>query len=479
MTSPLALNALLPSVVRVYAVVDPRDYEQPWQRQGPHSTTGSGVAVEVDGQLRVLTNAHCVEHEAYVEVRRYGQSCRVEAQVEALGHDCDLALLRVEDKDFSSNVPPVRLGELPGVGDGVSVLGYPIGGERLSVTRGVVSRIDLVRYSQSQRNLLALQVDAAINSGNSGGPVVLEDRLVGLAFQTLDDAEVIGYVIPVPVVKHFLESVARGTSLSFPSLGLVSQALESPAHRRMLGLDGDPRGVLVCGVGYGGTAHGVIREGDVLLSFDGEDIAPDGSVALRNGERIHFSYGVSTRHVGDEVPLTVFREGARRTLTLTLGEPLGLVVQGDWAASADTGPPLEMPAYFVYGGFVFAPVSREYLRTWSDPWWQTGPKDLLSWYEQGVPTAERQQLVVIQKVLADRSNRGFHDLDSVLLREVNGERVSSLRHLVSLVEGADGDYLTLLADDGRRFVIDRAAAEREGARILESYGVPRDRSAGL
>ncbi|RLB45888.1 MAG: serine protease, partial [Deltaproteobacteria bacterium] len=194
-------------MVKVLVVSDPPDYDQPWQTQGAESSTGSGVIVETARGLRILTNAHCVQDHVYVEVRRYGRSKKHVATVEAIGHECDLALLSVDDDVFFQGVTPMAVGPVPELGDTVSVCGFPVGGERVSITRGIVSRIDLVRYEQSQRMLLALQIDAAINSGNSGGPVVRGNQLVGIAFQALEDAEQVGYVIAGPVVTHFLEDV--------------------------------------------------------------------------------------------------------------------------------------------------------------------------------------------------------------------------------------------------------------------------------
>src|SRR5690606_12633997 len=108
---------------------------------------------------------------------------------------------------FFAGTLPIPLGTLPHLSEQVSVCGYPVGGERISITQGIVSRIDLVQYAQSQRRLLAVQIDAAINQGNSGGPVIQDGVLIGVAFQALDDAEKIGYVIAVPVIEHFLEDV--------------------------------------------------------------------------------------------------------------------------------------------------------------------------------------------------------------------------------------------------------------------------------
>ena len=170
------LGGLLRSVVKVLCVSDSPDYDQPWQSHGPTSNSGSGSIITTDQGPRVLTNAHCVSDHVFVEVRRFGKSQKFEAEVQALGHDCDLALLTVEDEEFFEGTTPIVLGHLPRLSERVSVCGYPIGGERLSLTEGIVSRIELVSYAQANRELLAVQIDAAINSGNSGGPVLKDGR---------------------------------------------------------------------------------------------------------------------------------------------------------------------------------------------------------------------------------------------------------------------------------------------------------------
>src|SRR5690606_23070094 len=110
----------------------------------------------------------------------------------AVWHDCDLALLQVEDEGFFDDVPPADIGELPALRDKVSVVGFPIGGEEISITEGVVSRIEVQRYNHSQRHLLAVTVDAAINQGNSGGPVFKNGKVAGIAFQKLTGVDNIG-----------------------------------------------------------------------------------------------------------------------------------------------------------------------------------------------------------------------------------------------------------------------------------------------
>ena len=83
------------------------------------------------------------------------------------------------------------------------VVGYPTGGDNISVTKGVVSRVGFVTYSHAGRRLLAIQTDASINPGNSGGPTMQGNKVVGVAFEAMSNMENIGYSIPITIIKHF------------------------------------------------------------------------------------------------------------------------------------------------------------------------------------------------------------------------------------------------------------------------------------
>ena len=132
-------------------------------------STGSGAIIGCkDGQRYILTNAHVVANETFLEVQRYGERKRFIATVHAVSHQADLALLKVEDKSFFGDVTPLEFGELPHVEQEIVVYGYPMGGNTLSATIGVVSRIEHHLYAHSGESFLAIQVDAAVNPGNSG-----------------------------------------------------------------------------------------------------------------------------------------------------------------------------------------------------------------------------------------------------------------------------------------------------------------------
>jgi S1-C subfamily serine protease len=464
------LGTLKKSVVKVMTVSDMPDYEQPWQTLGAASSTGSGAIVETPQGLHILTNAHVVEDATFIEVRREGQSRKTVAEVVGYGEACDLALLSVEDTAFFEGAMPIPIGELPSLGDPATVLGFPIGGEQLSVTEGVVSRIELTTYVQTERNLLSVQIDAAINPGNSGGPVVLDGKLVGIAFQSLEEAENIGYVIPTPVIQHFLQDVESPPYDGFPYLGLSVQYLESNAHRKYLGLPRSRRGVLVTQVHYGSSCWNVLQRGDVLLKVDGAQIAADGTVKLADGSRIEFQHVPSMRYVGEEISLEVYRAEKHSTHRVTL-RPYRPLVPGR--------TPGGRPSWFAYAGLLFVPFTRAWLETWGESWQSRAPATLVSLYDNGVRTSRAQEVVLLQKVLADKANSGYHELESLQISKVQGRRVRRLSDLARFVDETDDEFVVFDAADRQRIVIDRQLATDRAETILRRYGVPADRSADL
>jgi S1-C subfamily serine protease len=139
------------AVVRIFATTQDPDHESPWQAAVPQSSTGSGVVV---GPGQILTGAHVVANATFVQIQKMYDPDKVVAEVTSVWHDCDLALLTLRDPSFLAGIEPAELGDLPDLRDRVAVIGFPVGGEEISITEGVVSRIEVQRYSHRQRHLL-------------------------------------------------------------------------------------------------------------------------------------------------------------------------------------------------------------------------------------------------------------------------------------------------------------------------------------
>lgn len=455
-----------PQVVRVYCTYQDPDYESPWQSVAPRNSTGSGVVI---GKRQILTGAHVVANATFVQVQRQSDPEKVVARVVAISHDSDLALLEIDDPKFARGIAPARIGDLPRLRDAVQVVGYPVGGEEVSITEGVVSRIEVQRYEHSQRYLLAVTVDAAINDGNSGGPVFARGKVVGIAFQSLPDAELIGEMVPAPVIKRFLDGVRLGKDPRVPGLGITTQQLENPALRNHLGMQRGESGVLVTAVQYGSSGWGKLQRGDVLMSLDGMRIADNGTVRYRGRFRCQFDVVVGDHHVGDRVPARLLRGGKRQNVELLL-EPMQWLVP---RAEFET-----MPSWFVFGGLVFQRLTAEYLRNWGDHWWDKAPKELLHLYHAGNRTPDRQEVVVLAQVLADAVNVGYAPFANDLVVGVNGHRPVDLADFVRVVDAAAGEVVLELSSGGT-LLLDAGGARAAQARILERYHVPGDRSVDL
>ena len=309
--------ATLDCCIKLLVVHAEPSFSLPWTMKRQYQSSSSGFVI---AGRRLLTNAHCVEHHVLVKVKRRDSSDRYLAEVLAVSTEADLALLTVRDEAFwaadaggggGGEAPAVTFApDLPRLQERMSVAGFSVGGVGLSCTAGVVSRIEPQLYAHSGAELLAVQSDAPINSGNSGGPAFQRDgRVVGVSFQSLTDADGVGYIIPMPIVNRFLCDVERhGRYTGFAGLGVSWQKLESHSLRRALGLpEAVSRGVLVARVDPTAPAAAVLRRGDVILAFDGVEVSSDGTVPFRRGERIAFSYLVSQKFVGDSVDLLVLR----------------------------------------------------------------------------------------------------------------------------------------------------------------------------
>ena len=191
------------------------------------SAMGSGFLVEGG---RVITNAHVVADAREILVRRPDQANPYVATIAAVGNDCDLALLQVADPAFAIGLKPLALGDVPRSGSKVLTYGFPLGGQDVSSTAGIVSRVESRGYVHSGIDAhLVVQTDAAINPGNSGGPVVQDGRVVGVAFQGYPGFDNMGFFIPVPVVRHFLADLGDQQLQGLPRLGPLHEP--SPLSR--------------------------------------------------------------------------------------------------------------------------------------------------------------------------------------------------------------------------------------------------------
>ena len=437
--TPAASNAQTNSVVKVFATSRAPDTFKPWVKQSPQESTGSGVVIAGN---RILTNAHVVAYASLVQIQANGSGEKLTATVVAIAPGIDLAVLKLDDESFFKlHAPIARASALPQVKDGVLAYGFPTGGTSMSITKGIVSRIEYASYNFPISGL-RIQIDAAINPGNSGGPAIAEDKMIGLAYSRLSNAQNIGYIIPNEEIELFLADVADGRYDGKPTLLDEVQTLENPALRAFLKLDRSVKGIVVHQP-YRTDADYPLKKWDVITHVGDTPVDDQGMVRAGPDLRVNMRYAVQKLAKDSSVPITVVRGGQSVKFALPLLADRPLVI-----------PDLkgEYPPYFVYGPVVFSKATIQFTSFMNN---NAGSMAAFGFLRSPLitargdaPTPEREELVVISSpFFPHKLAQGYGNATASVIQSVNGVPIRSLAHLVGLLRDTKEEFVTFVADN--------------------------------
>ncbi|HKD55279.1 MAG TPA: trypsin-like peptidase domain-containing protein [Steroidobacteraceae bacterium] len=429
-TTPAIAHEAESAVVKVFSTIRRPDVAHPWTKSSPIEASGSGVVIE---GKRILTNAHVVAYASQVQVQGNQSGDKIAATVEAIAPNIDLAVLKLDDESFFSNRPPLpRASTLPQIKDPVLAYGFPTGGTSLSITRGIVSRIEFVPYGIATSGL-RIQIDAAINPGNSGGPAISNNKMIGLAFSHLANAENISYIIPNEEIELFLKDIADGHYDGKPGIYDELQTLENPALRGFLKLDPAVRGMIVHRPDQT-TADYPLHQWDVITRINDKPIDDEGMVPIGSTLRVGFGYLVQQAARDGTVPLTIVRAGKTQQVRMPVPPHRPLLIdslQGTY------------PSYFILGPMVFERATIETL-------------SLIRTHNQSVmgnplvarlgdrPDAEHEELVVVPAPLFPHAlSKGYMDPTGSIVKSVNGAPVKSLADLVTLLRDLKDEFVII------------------------------------
>lgn len=466
LATPLSASAAGPedSVVKVFATVRYPNPLKPWTKGNAVEVLGSGTVIE---GKRILTNAHLVLYATDVQIQPRRGGNKVEAKVEMLAPEMDLAVLSVKDEKFFAKCPALpRANKLPKVQDNVVVYGFPVGGNDLAVTKGVVSRIDVGRYSQRGFGLI-VQVSAAINPGNSGGPAVVGDDMIGVVFSRMREQQNIGYVIPNEEIDLFLEDVKGGRYRGKPleSAGTEFQHCHNPALRAFLKLGDDEKGVLMIPPRRP-PANYPFKEFDLLTKIGPHEIDNEGMVLLSDDLRVGFYSAFGRLAKGNAVPVTVIRKGKRVETSLAVSNEDNRLIR-DFQG--------EKPSYFIHGPLVFSPAKAGAIS-----WYVTARPDLeniqsplFARYSDYQRFASEELVVVTSPLFAHKITKGYDDPLGQVVAEINGIKVKNLKHLVEIIRDCTDEYLTFrFAEVATEvLVFRREELDKVTEEILEDNGI--------
>ena len=379
-----------------------------------------------------------------------------------ISEEYDLALIELEDKSFFNGTTALKLGTLPEIQDKVTVYGYPLGGDKLSTTQGIVSRMEHRSYTLTEKRFLIGQTDAAINSGNSGGPVINKDKVVGVAFAGLTMADNIGYFIPVNILSHFLDDVKDNNYDGPPSLGFEWSELESNSHRRMLGLENNSKGILIKSIFKNSPFEKILQKNDVLLKLDNKDIEYDGTIEFRKGEKTDFTYINQQKKYGDNLSYEIVRDKQRKLGTIRLENKK---INYSVVTNVNFETP---PSYLIFGGLLFEPLTNKYILSVGGI--------LNSIYEKEGIYKNYKELVVLVRVLPFDVNLGYSDITNKIIVKVNGEPYKDFKDFVQKVKNTKKEFIIFETDNEDQIVLDVNEVESQKLALMNNYSITSEMS---
>lgn len=465
-----AQEELRDAVVKIHTTRRPPDFLRPWTKASPQKVSGSGAVIAGN---KILTNAHVVSYQSSVYVQAHQSSKRKKAKVLGVSPEMDLAVLTVEDESFFEARPALELtDEIPKLKHVVNVYGYPIGGEQISITEGIVSRIESVSYALDGFGL-RIQVDAALNPGNSGGPAITDGKILGLVFSGIRNADNIGYLIPAEEIVTFLQDVEDGSYEGKPRLFGRFQTVENEALRDRLKLDAEQGGMMVTEPTSDAEDY-PLNAYDVITHVGEYELDRQGNIQVADDLKLTFHYAVPKLAKDGKVALSIWREGEK------LDVEVPVKIRKNWLIKPLRGT---YPPYFVYGPMLFTTASQDLLARLKG-----GGATMLNLRENPMikrrfdsPAFEGEEMVVLgARLFPHRLTEGYDPQFFAAVDDINGVKIKNLKHLVETLRDHDEEFLEIrLGGAYETLVFNKAELNDSMEEILEDEGIRRQLSDDL
>jgi S1-C subfamily serine protease len=464
-------NSIETKVLRVFTAKKASYYHKPWKSPDFSELRSSGFFFKDDRSFPdkkglILTNAHAVSMAQSIRVSNGREKRRYNVRILGVCDTADFAVLQMEPEELeiyeriNGKIEPLELGDSDKlrVGDKVLGWGYPLGGEGISKSdQGEISRIEVKAYAHSRDMWLMVQASLQQNRGNSGGPVLREDKVIGVSFQGMRDSDRINFFIPINLVKHLFASLQNPDLICNWQL-TVQQMF--PRLKDYYNLNQDQGGVLVTHIIPGGGPFGFgLRENDILTHIDNNEIDNFGEVYWQDLEqRVLFTEVLNRKNVGDPLTVKVIRDGKTLSINGTLTKGLPRLV-----------PKLFTGAnYFIFGGVGFVDLTLNCIENLG----KSGDTFRAKYLDE-YPEHPYQKVVIISEIFPEY---GLTDSSEYLKRveKVDGKEVLNVEDLYTYLQSAkkSGKKKALIQiDRNLQIPIDLQNAEALDRDIQSKYGI--------
>jgi len=454
----------------VVLVVTSQDYDEwrPWEKKTPE--TRIVQAVVLDGNL-IATTADLVENATVIFVEKHGRPLREPARLVHVDADANLALLTVDKPGYFADLQPAALAPAMPTQGQVSTVRWRSGQLEISASR--ITRIEVGPSYLGALEHASLIVETDLSGGGWSEPLFADGRLIGLTYAQDEKSAT---VTPVDVLRAFLDSVRSPQGYrEFANLELSWEINRDPSLTRYLGLDGDPRGILITQVPWGSSACGALYPRDILLSLDGHAIDAAGNFEHRRYGQLKFTQIVVDGHrAGDVVLGEVLRGGKHVPVRLTLRPARS---GQDLMPARGSG---DAPPYVIEGGLVFRELDGAFLRTWGKDWEKKAPPSLMTRYDlfRARQTPDRRRVVLLAYVLPSAYTVGYSSLETLPVRSINGRAVDSIDEVDEAFRHPEGDFERIVLEPNvvrAEVVLEAKTLEQATKDVLDEYQIPEAR----
>jgi S1-C subfamily serine protease len=455
-------------VVKIFATKRLPDLTKPWAKQAPQEVSGSGVILQ---DYRILTNSHVIAYADQIYIQPYQSTEKISCKVLFQAPGVDLALLKPDDESLLKQYPSITLADyLPEMKSTVNVYGYPIGGKEQSVTEGIVSRIEYGNIFYDSAGLM-IQIDAALNSGNSGGAAVSNGKMIGIACSKLVSAENIGYIIPAEEIKIFLQDCADGKyDGQYVLRGISLQTTENDALRRRLGIPKETTGIMISRV-KNIDKNFLLKPFDIITHIGQNAVDNEGNVRINENLRLSASYLIPRLAKDNKVDMTVVRSGK----SVKLSVPVSIESQQLIRFKGFT-----YPRYFIYGPLVFCEVpyieTRQiYAQQKAILFFAATDSPIVTRMNDNISFEGEELVGVFSPMFSHRITKGYNTQATGLgiISSINETPVKNLTHLVELLRDNNNQFVTFRFANSQSecLVFDKKEIEAATEEILNENGV--------
>lgn len=431
------------SVFKVRGIREMIDYSHPWQvidrLQGSGTTFAlslDGIAdKKVDGGYIFITNSHVVEKTIHVvmDVDSEVYKCKIMYIIP----EYDLAILQPEKE--IPNVKPLQIGKSPKQLEKVIIAGFPFGGDNISTTEGIISRIDAVQYYQGLTDNIAILIDAAVNFGNSGGPAInKQGHVAGVVFSGKRNAQNMNYIIPNAILKLFVRLYINKFKWNgISNLPVITRTLQNPTLRSILKIPENNGGIVITQLKAGnlGKLTEDFKKEDVILSINGHNVTGSGKINW-NDQLIDYDLYINLLQPGTEINLDIIRDGKKMVMKHKLQAREMLIPKTDLYS------PL---SYAIIYGLIFLPMSYPLIESFDNRSWTfisnlvKANEEVYNFeeFDDGMLKYGIQQIIILREILPDNKNRDYEPYRRKLVT-LNGFKVYNLMHMMDIIKGAIG-----------------------------------------